>query len=150
MNATVGSLFLIEDNLDDETLSLRAIAGSGIPCEVEVIRHGGEALARLIALGASKPKLIILDFHLPGLSGLEILRALRMDEATRHIPVVILSDLGSNDEMADCLEAGAVSCVQKPGDPKVYEDHVALIVRYWLTVDSRPERSHRAWHEYKS
>ena len=140
MNGSVGALFLVEDNFDDETLSLRAIAESGIPCDVEVFRHGGKALGRLAALGALKPKLIILDFHLPGLNGLEILRALRDNETTRHIPVVILSDLGSSGEMADCLEQGAVSCVQKPGDPKVYKDHVALIVRYWLTVDSRPQR----------
>lgn len=140
MNASVGALFLVEDNYDDESLSLRAIAESGIPCDVEVFRHGGEALARLIARGVSKPKLIILDFHLPGLNGLEILRALRKDETTRRIPVVILSDLGSSGDMSHCIEEGAVSCVQKPGDPQVYKDHVALIVRYWLTVDSRKEQ----------
>ena len=133
------SLFLVEDNFDDETLAMRAISNSGVHCDVEVFRHGGEALAHLIAEGAPKPDLIVLDFHLPGLNGLEILRGLRKEEATRRIPIVILSNLESNEEVEACLEEGATSCVQKPRDFQTYVDHVGLIVRYWLTVDRRPE-----------
>ena len=133
------SLMLIEDNGDDEMLTVRAITKSGIPCNIEVLRHGGEAIARLIAPEGPIPALIILDFHLPGYNGLEILRALRKQPRTRHVPVVILSGLGSDDEVSDCLEGGANSCVQKPMDSTVYIDHVALIVRYWLTVDNSPD-----------
>jgi len=138
MNKPIGTLFLVEDNLDDERLSLRAISGSGIRCEVEVARDGVQALARLIGSAGLAPDLIVLDFHLPGLSGLEILRALRKEERTRRIPIVILSDLGSVEQSLACLDEGASSYVQKPSDPQTYIERVGLMVQYWLTVDRRP------------
>lgn len=132
------SLMLIEDNEDDEMLTVRAIRKSEVPCSVEVIRHGGEAIARLIAPDGPIPALIVLDFHLPGYNGLEILLALRSQPRTRYVPVVILSGLGSDLEVSDCLQGGANSCVQKPMDTIKYVEHVSLIVRYWLTVDNAP------------
>lgn len=135
------SLFLVEDNLDDESLSLKAITSSGVPCDVHVIRHGGEAVKSLISELGPVPDLIVLDFHLPGFNGLEILRELRKQERTRYVPVVMLSALESDGEVSDCLVEGANSCVKKPMDPGKYVEHVALIVRYWLTVDRRPEKS---------
>jgi two-component system, response regulator len=132
------NLMLIEDNEDDEMLTVRAIRKSEVPCSVEVIRHGAEAIARLIAPDGPIPALVVLDFHLPGYNGLEILRALRNQPRTRYVPVVILSGLGSDIEVSDCLEGGANSCVRKPMDAKVYVEHVSLIVRYWLTVDNAP------------
>jgi CheY-like chemotaxis protein len=86
------------------------------------------------------PDLIVLDFHLPGLSGLEILRELRQHEKTRRVPVVMLSALESSKEISDCLDVGANSCVRKPSDPETCAEHVALIIRYWLTADKRPEQ----------
>lgn len=133
------SLFLVEDTQDDEELSLRAISNCGVSCEVEVVRHGGEALRLLISPEGPAPDLIVLDFHLPELNGLDILRELRRHEKTRAVPVVILNAMGSEREMSQCLEAGANSCVQKPLDVLVYLDQVGLIVRYWLTVHKRPE-----------
>jgi CheY-like chemotaxis protein len=133
------SLFLIEDSLDDEALSLRAITASGVPCEVQVSRHGGEALDLLLSPGGPTPDLIVLDFHLPGFNGLEILRELRKNEKTKHLPIVMLSGLGSDQDIADCLTEGASSCVEKPIDAQLYASHVGLIVRSWLTVDKRPE-----------
>jgi CheY-like chemotaxis protein len=140
MNGAQRSLFLVEDSLDDERLSLRAVRKSGVTCSVNVSRHGGEALGLLLSPDGPLPSLIVLDFHLPGSNGLEILRALRSDKRTRHIPVVMLSALESDKEIADCYEEGADSFVQKPADPDVYVEQVALIVRYWLTVDKRPEQ----------
>jgi len=58
---------------------------------------------------------------------------------TRRVPVVMLSSLASDDQVLDCLEEGANSFVEKPDDPRTYVDQVALIVRYWFTVDKRPE-----------
>ena len=134
------SLLLVEDNSDDEALSLKAITDSGVPCEVNVVRHGGEAFDLLMSPDGPTPDLIVLDFHLPGYNGLEILKAIRGNERTRHMPIVMLSALESDHEIAECLEEGATSCVQKPHDPKVYVEHVALIVKYWLTVDKRPDQ----------
>lgn len=136
------SLLLVEDSLDDEALSLRAISRCGVPCEVLVLRHGGEALSLLLSPEGPVPDLIVLDFHLPGYNGLEILRELRKQERTRHVPIVMLSALDSNQEISECLSEGANSFVQKPMDGKKYVEHVGLIVRYWLTVDKRSEAMH--------
>jgi CheY-like chemotaxis protein len=138
MNQLRPSLLLIEDSSDDEALSLRAIAACGVPCEVHVIRHGGEAMVLLLSPEGPTPDLIVLDFHLPGYDGLEILRELRKNERTRHVPVVMLSALESDEEIAGCLAEGANSCVQKPVDAALYEHRVNQIVRYWLTVNRRP------------
>lgn len=142
------ALLLVEDNLDDELLSMRAISHSGVDCEVNVIRHGGEALAVLLSPDGPTPDLIVLDFHLPGHNGLEILRALRSQPKTRHVPIVMLSALESNDDVTACLAEGANSCVQKPIDPRVYSERVVLIVRYWLTVDRPPDRTRSAEQKY--
>jgi CheY-like chemotaxis protein len=133
------SLLLIEDQADDEFLSLRAISKSGVPCAVKVIRHGGEALGLLLSPEGPIPDLIVLDFHLPGRNALEILRALRKNEKTRLLPIVMLSSSESSQQISECLRLGARSWVHKPIDPAVYVEHVALIVRYWLTVDKRPD-----------
>jgi two-component system response regulator len=86
------------------------------------------------------PDLIVLDFHLPGFNGLEILRELRKNERTRNLPVVMLSALESDSEITACLAEGANSCVQKPVDFVLYVERVSQIVKYWLTVDKRPRR----------
>ncbi len=143
------SLLLVEDNSDDESLSLKAVSSSGVLCDVNVIRHGGEAVNSLISASGPVPDLIVLDFHLPGFNGLEILRELRNQERTRYVPVVMLSALESDAEVSDCLIAGANSCVRKPMEPEIYFEQVALIIRYWLTVDRHPEKL-RQGHQPKN
>ena len=133
------SLLLIEDSSDDANLCLRAIAVCGVPCEVHVISHGGEALGLLLSPEGPLPDLVVLDYHLPGASGYEVLRGLRQNERTRLLPIVILSSLATDKQVDECLTAGASSCVEKPMDARAYTDHVSMIVRYWLTVDRRPE-----------
>lgn len=139
MATTKHSLLLVEDSQDDEALALRAIAHSGVPCDVKVIRHGGEALALLLNDTGPPPTLIVLDFHLPGFNGLEILRELRKHERTKRLPIVMLSSLENESEIKDCLNSGASSFVPKPMDAQAYTDNIALIIRYWLTVDKRPD-----------
>jgi len=139
MEGSKHSLLLVEDNYDDEELSLRAISKCGIPCEVKVARNGHDAINLAFAADGLTPDLIVLDFHLPGYNGLEILRRIRANEKTRHLPVVMLSGLGKDQDILDCLSEGANSYVEKPMDARVYVDHVVLIVRYWLTVDTRPD-----------
>jgi two-component system response regulator len=134
------SLVLVEDNQDDEVLSLKAISASGVSCNVEVIRDGGDALQILLSPEGPTPSLIVLDFHLPCRNGLEILRELRKHEKTRQLPIVMLSELESDKEVMSCLEEGANSCVRKPLDAQAYIDQVALTVRYWLTVHKNPTK----------
>ncbi len=141
MDSSKQSLLLVEDSSSDEALSLRAIYSSGVPCQVNIIRHGIELINSLPDIEKRLPDLIVLDFHLPGLNGLEILRELRKNERTRRIPIVMLSALESEKEILDCIKEGANSCVRKPMDPTVYIEHVALIAKYWLTLDKRPEET---------
>ncbi|WP_227625133.1 response regulator [Fimbriimonas ginsengisoli] len=139
MNGLRRSLLLVEDSPDDVFLSVRGIAASGVPCDVNLLEPGGEALSLLLEREGPTPDLIVLDFHLPGQNGLEILRALRKQEKTKLIPIVILSDLQSEKDVKECLSGGANSCVQKASDPAVYADNIGLIVRYWLTVHRTPD-----------
>ena len=140
MAQPIRTLFLVEDTEEDELLALRGIRRCGVPCDVKVIRHGVEALTTLLDAEGPTPDLVVLDFHLPGLNGLEILRELRRHERTRRVPVVLLSSLASDRQISECLDAGANGCATKPFDATQYEEQVALIVRYWFTVDQRPER----------
>lgn len=133
------SLLFVEDSSDDEALSLRAVASSGVPCAVQVIRDGVDAVKELGAHEGPVPDLIVLDFHLPRLNGLQILRELRKHERTKYVPVVMFSSLESERQVFSCLEEGANSCVKKPMDPKTYVENVVLLVRYWLTIHRRPE-----------
>ena len=135
MIATRPTLLLVEDSADDEALSLRAISQCGIPCDVEVVRHGVDALHMLLTPNGPRIDLVVLDFHLPGFNGLEILKFLRKNGATSQAPIVMLSTLQSDQQVSDCLAEGARSFVRKPDDPQAYFDQVGLIVRYWLTVD---------------
>jgi CheY-like chemotaxis protein len=135
INSALQTLLLVEDNSDDEALSLLAISRSGVPCEVGVVRHGGDALDVLLSPEGPVPSLVVLDFHLPGYNGLEILRAIRSNERTRHVPVVMLSSFESDKQIKECLKEGARSYVLKPTDSQVYIENVGLIIRYWLTVD---------------
>jgi two-component system, response regulator len=131
------TLVIVEDSQDDEELALRSIKASGITCTVQVIRHGAEALTTLRARDASVPDLIVLDFHLPGYNGIEILQELRQIERFRHVPIVMVSSLASERQISECLNSGATSFVQKSMDSEIYAERVMLIVRYWLTVDQR-------------
>jgi CheY-like chemotaxis protein len=134
IDATEHALLLVEDNEDDEALSLRAVKKSGVPCEVVVLRTGAAAMGSMVVPNSPIPELIILDFHLPHYTGIEILRELRKHKRFRDVPIVMFSSLQDDSEFAQCLREGANSIVQKPDEPSVYVEKVALMVRYWLTV----------------
>jgi two-component system response regulator len=133
-------LFLVEDTSDDEAMSLRGISKSGVACDVTVGRDGAEALEILLGSGTAVPELIVLDFRLPKMNGLEVLRVLRKAERTRVVPIVILSGTNSSAELKECYLSGANSCVEKPSDTDLYIERVGLIVKYWLTVNQEPHR----------
>jgi CheY-like chemotaxis protein len=128
-------LVLVEDSADDELLSMCGIDHSGVSCEVKVIRHCGEAVLYLLDPTVAPPNLILMDFRLPGLNGVEVLRELRRQERTKRIPVVILSSANADDQLAECYDVGANSCVSKPLDPRLYLERVGMIIRYWLEVN---------------
>jgi CheY-like chemotaxis protein len=138
-------ILLVEDDPDDEALTLRALRRGGIQHALVVARDGVEALDYLFGTGqhagrdlAVMPQVVLLDLKLPRLDGLEVLRRLRADERTRLLPVVILT---SSDEERDRLEGyrhGANSYVRKPVGYGEFAEAVRQLGLYWLLLNQPP------------
>jgi two-component system, response regulator len=138
-------ILLVEDNRDDEELTLRAFRKSQVPNPVIVARDGVEALDYLFARGAhadrsavEMPQLILLDLKLPKVGGLEVLRAIRDDERTRFLPVVILTSSVEEQDVAAGYRLGANSYVRKPVDYAQFVDTVRQLGPYWLIINHAP------------
>lgn len=137
MAAEPKTILLVEDNADDEQLTLRAMRQSEVPNMIRVARDGAEALDHLFgaAAGARLPDLVLLDLKLPKVSGLEVLERIRSEEATRGLPIVILT---SSDEERDIVESynlGANSYIRKPVDFDEFIDAVRQLGLYWLQMN---------------
>jgi CheY-like chemotaxis protein len=135
-------ILLVEDNADDEKLTLRALKKNNIRNEVVVARNGVEALDYLFATGAYvgrdlnvMPQVIFLDLKLPKLSGLEVLRRLRSDERTKLLPVVILTSSIEEQDRIDGYGLGANSYVRKPVDFTQFNEAARQLGLYWLVLN---------------
>jgi two-component system response regulator len=138
-------ILLVEDNPDDELLTLRALKKNDIANEVVVARDGVEALDYLFATGeyagrdaSVMPQLILLDLKLPRVDGLEVLRRLRSDERTRLLPVVILTSSKELEDMLDSYGSGANSYVRKPVNFEQFVWAVEQLKLYWLGLNEAP------------
>lgn len=139
------AILLVEDNPDDEALTLRALARNNISNPVIVARDGQEALDWLFCEGAHAardpqelPALILLDLKLPKVDGLDVLRQLRQGPRTQLTPVVILtSSLEEQDRLRGYLH-GANSYVQKPIDFAEFVEAVRQLGLYWLMLNQPP------------
>ena len=145
------SILLVEDNPDDAKLTLRAFKHNNLPHPLVVVRDGVEALEFLFARGAYAeragkplPTLIILDLKLPKLDGLGVLRALRGDERTRLIPVVILTSSKEEQDLIQSYSLGANSYVRKPVDFAEFQEAVRLLGIYWLMTNLPPPERNAA------
>ena len=117
----IGEVLLVEDNAEDEELTLRAFSRATFANPVKVVRDGEEALAYLLPPGGraegevgARPQLILLDLNLPKISGLEVLRLLKADDRTRTIPVVILTVSHHDQHIDECARLGAQNYILKP------------------------------------
>lgn len=116
-------ILLIEDNARDVEMTLRAFRQAKIANPVHVLRDGIEALTYLFAAGADDgrtshplPGVILLDLYLPKIDGMEVLRRIKADKRTKHIPVVVLTGSNRERDLAECRRLGAESCIVKPVD----------------------------------
>ena len=144
-------LLLVEDNPQDEILTLRALRKANVANPVEVTRDGQQALDFLLGKGEFAdraleplPLVVLLDLKLPKLSGVEVLERLRANERTRLLPVVILT---SSDESADRLrayEVGANSFVRKPVGCAEFAETIARLGVYWVATNE-PVESGALW-----
>jgi two-component system response regulator len=140
-------ILLVEDNPDDEALTLRAFKKNNIANEVMVAHDGLEALDFLFAAGAYdgrnqsvQPALVLLDLKLPKLDGLEVLRRLRADPRTRLLPVVILTSSQEEQDIVNGYLGGANSYIRKPVDFRQFMDVVGELGLYWLVLNELPPR----------
>ncbi|MCO5297853.1 MAG: response regulator [Fimbriimonadaceae bacterium] len=133
-------VLLIEDNPDDERLTLRALRRNNIMNEVVVATDGEEAVKFLFGEQPPDPvpALIILDLRLPGLTGLDLLRRLREEPLTALVPVVVLTANADRDSRVRAYELGANSFLIKPTDPGEYAEAVLQIGMYWLLLNELP------------
>ncbi|WP_455205442.1 response regulator [Kaarinaea lacus] len=139
-------ILLVEDNPDDEALTLRALNKNNIANEVVVARDGVEALDFMFGTGsyegrdvAHQPQLILLDLKLPKIDGLEVLKRLRADERTKHVPVVVLTSSMEQRDIVACYDDGANSYIRKPVDFEEFLKAVNQLGMYWLLMNVVPE-----------
>ena len=138
-------ILLVEDNADDETLTIRALKKNHILNPVVVARDGAEALDYLLGTGAHAgrdlrvpPQLVLLDLKLPKVSGLEVLKRVREDPRTRTQPVVILTSSTEEQDLADSYGLGANSYIRKPVDFDQFSEAARQIGLYWLVLNEPP------------
>ncbi len=141
-------ILLIEDNIDDERLTLRALRKNNIINEVVVACDGQEAIDYLFGTGSYSgrdmsvmPAVVILDLKLPKLSGLEVLKRIRNEPSTKRLPVVVLTASDEEGQIEESYAAGANSYIHKPTDPSEFSEMVLQVAMYWLLLNrTTPER----------
>lgn len=137
-------ILLVEDNPDDEVLTLRAFAKNNISNRIVVVRDGAEALDWLFKRERYKdrtepdPQLVLLDLKLPKVDGLEVLRQIREDARTKLLPVVILTSSKEESDLLRGYELRANSYIRKPVDFTRFVDSVRELGMYWLVLNEPP------------
>lgn len=136
-------ILLVEDNPDDEALTLRALKKNNITNEVVVAHDGAEALEYLLGTGkqsgrAIAPQVILLDLKLPKIDGLEVLRRMREEQSTKLLPVVILTSSNEERDRLQGYDLGANSYVRKPVDFVQFTEAVRQLGLYWLLLNEEP------------
>ena len=138
-------ILLVEDNQDDEILTIRALTKNNILNRVVVARDGAEALDYLFGRGAyadrdpeDLPELVLLDINLPKLSGLEVLRQIRNDPRTRLLPVVMLTTPNEEQDRLGSYQLGANSFIRKPVDFSQFSEAIRQLGVYWLVLNQGP------------
>ncbi len=139
------TILLIEDNPDDEALTLRALKKNNIMNDVVVARDGIEALDYLFCRGShagrnprATPALTLLDLKLPKVDGLEVLKQIRANPVTQLLPVVILTSSKEQQDLANGYRLGANSYIRKPVDFNQFMDAVRNLGLYWLVLNETP------------
>ncbi len=133
-------IVLVEDNPDDEALTLRALKKQNIANEIVVLRDGVEALEFLLAPDKPIPNLVLLDLKLPRVDGLQVLQRLRSEPRTELLPIVVLTSSDEDRDVIDGYRLGANSYIRKPVDFNQFSDAVRHLGLYWLVMNQAPPR----------
>lgn len=139
------TILLIEDNPDDELLTIRALKKNNIANKIDVARDGAEALDYLFGTGAYQgkdtntlPALIILDLKLPKIDGKEVLKRLKEDSRIKRVPVVVLTSSNEEQDVLSSYNLGANSFIRKPVDFLKFVEVASHIGLYWLVLNEPP------------
>ena len=139
------TILLVEDNPDDEVLTVRALQKQPIAHKVIAVRDGAEALEYLLGTGqyagrdvSDSPTVVVLDLKLPKVDGLEVLRQLRASDRTKHIPVVVLTSSDDQRDISESYRLGANSYVRKPVNFDQFQEAVCHVQSYWLRLNEPP------------
>jgi CheY-like chemotaxis protein len=138
-------ILLVEDDPADAELTVHALRKERLANHIEVARDGAEALDFLFCRGAfsnrsftNPPRVVLLDLKLPKISGHEVLRAIKADERTRAIPVVVLTSSNQERDLVECYQLGVNSYIQKPVDLQKFQEVARHFGMYWLVVNHLP------------
>jgi two-component system response regulator len=138
-------ILLVEDNPNDEELTLRALRKANIANEVAVARDGQEALDFLFGTGKyagrelpTMPAVVLLDLKLPKLDGIDVLQRIRADPRTKLIPVVVLTSSSEDEDMVRSYQSGANSYVRKPIEFSAFANAVTQLGMYWVLINQIP------------
>lgn len=139
------TILLVEDNPDDEVLTVRALQKQPLANEIIAVRDGAEALEYLLGTGqyagrdaSDCPTVVLLDLKLPKVDGLEVLRRLRASDHTKHTPVVVLTSSDDHRDIIESYRHGANSYVRKPVNFDQFQEAVRHVQSYWLRLNEPP------------
>jgi two-component system, response regulator len=145
MNEGVTEILLVEDNEDDAELTLIALKKNKLLENILILRDGQEALDFIFSKGnyldrvlTSFPNVILLDINLPKVSGLDVLKALKTNEKTKIIPVVVMSSSSQDSEIIESYNLGANSYITKPIDFDNFMNTISTLGYYWLVLNKKP------------
>ena len=140
-------ILLVEDNPDDEALTIRALQKNNIRNKVAIVRDGAEALDFLFCSGAyagrdpnDVPQVVLLDLKLPKVDGLEVLRRIRANERTSLLPVVVLTSSKEEQDLLESYKNGANSYVRKPVNFDQFVEATRQLGLYWLILNEAPPK----------
>lgn len=145
MATPIVEILLVEDNPDDEELTLHALRRVNLVNHIQVTRDGEEALDYIFCTGKyadrtadTDPRLILLDLKLPKIDGLEVLHRLKADQRTRMIPVVVLTSSREERDIVESYQFGVNSYIVKPVDFEQFTQSVGQIGLYWVLLNQAP------------
>jgi len=138
-------ILLVEDNPNDEELTLRALRKANIANEVAIARDGQDALDFLFGTGKyagreppAMPAVVLLDLKLPKLDGIDVLKRIRADPRTKLVPVVVLTSSSEDEDMVRSYQSGANSYVRKPIEFSAFANAVTQLGMYWVLINQIP------------
>ena len=140
-------ILLVEDNPDDEELTLRALNKRRLANKIVVVRDGQEALDYFFGEGPHhgrdiriQPEIVLLDIHLPKVNGIEVLKRIRADKRTKMLPVIILTSSEEERDLCAAYDNHVNSYIRKPVDFDQFDDAVQQMELYWLVLNRPPPK----------